>query len=177
MNTNNWRNSKRGTTLVELLVAVSLVVGFFVSIFEVNGICLRYIRASKTNLAVVQGIQDRLEQLRNMTYTSLTTASSVQSLMATPANGSEFLARIPTEVVTLTGYQSISNYFAGTADATKTQITLAPGASSATINTTDGSLSSAAIIEVKVAYTWNEIFGGRSRSEDSETLISAGTRK
>jgi len=177
MNIKNSRNSAKGTTLVEVIVAVALVVGFFVSIFEVNGICLRYIRASKNNLAVLQGIQDRLEQLRNMTYASLTTASSVQSLMATPANGSEFLARVPTEVVTMTGYQSIANYFAGTADATKTQITLSPGGSSATINTTDGSLSSAALIKVKVTYTWNEIFGGRSRSEDSETLISAGTKK
>jgi Tfp pilus assembly protein PilV len=177
MNMKNSRNSTKGTTLIEVMVAVTLVVGFFVSIFEVNGICLRYMRASKNNLAVLQGIQDRLEQLRNMTYKSLTNASAVSNLMATPANGSEFLARVPTEVVTLTGYQTIANYFAGTADATKTQIILSPGAASATVNTTDANLSSAAIIKVKVTYTWNEIFGGRSRSEDSETLISAGTKK
>jgi hypothetical protein len=35
-----------GTTLVETLVAVAIVAGLFISIFEVNGICLRYIKSS-----------------------------------------------------------------------------------------------------------------------------------
>jgi len=43
-------------TLIEVLIAMALVVGFFVSIFEVNGVCLRYLRSSKNNLAVIQGI-------------------------------------------------------------------------------------------------------------------------
>ncbi len=170
------KNSIAGTTLVEALVAAGLAVGFFTSIFELNGVCLRYIKSSKSNVAALQGVQDRLEQLRNLSFSSLATASSVQSLMATPANGSEFLARSPTEVVTLTGYQTTANYFAGTADATKTQITLSPGAGSATINSTDSNLSTAVLVKVNVAYTWNDL-GGRSKSESSETIISAGTKK
>jgi Tfp pilus assembly protein PilV len=161
--------SDSGTTLVETLVAVTLVVGFFVSLFEVNGICLRYIKSSKNNVAALQGVHDRLEQLRNLAFSDLTTASTVQSLMATSANTSEFLARSPTEVVTLKAYP--------TADATNTQITRSPGASSATINTTDSSLSGATMVKVKVVYTWTEALGGRSRSEQSETVISAGTKK
>lgn len=171
------KNSIVGTTLVEALVAVALVVGFLTSIFELNGVCLRYIKSSKNNVAALQGVQDRLEQLRNLSFSSLVSAASVQSLMATPANGSEFLARSPTEIVTLTGYQTMANYFAGTADATKTQITLSPGAGSATINSTDANLSTAVLVKVNVAYTWNEALGGRSRSESSETIISAGTKK
>ncbi len=170
------QNSVAGTTLVECLVAGALVVGFLTSIFELNGVCLRYIKSSKNNVAALQGVQDRLEQLRNLSFSSLASASSVQTLMATPANGSEFLARSPTEVVTLTGYQTMANYFAGTADATKTQITLSPGAGSATINSTDANLSTAVLVKANVAYTWNDV-GGRSRSESSETIISAGTKK
>jgi type II secretory pathway pseudopilin PulG len=158
-----------GTTLVETLVALAIVAGLFVSIFEVNGICLRYITSSKNNVAALQGVQDRLEQLRNLKFSSLTSASSVQSLMATPANGSEFLARSPTEVVTLSAYP--------TPDGTNTQITLSAGRSSATINSTDSNLSNATLVKVNVTYTWTEALGGRYRSEQSETIISAGTKK
>jgi hypothetical protein len=156
-------------TLVETLVAVSIMAGAFVSVFEVNGLCLRYVKSSKNNIAALQGVHDRIEQLRNLSFSSLTSASAVQSLMATPANGSEFLARSPTEVVTLSAYP--------TADASNTQITLSAGASSATINTTDSNLSSATLVKVNVTYTWTEALGGRSRSEQSETIISAGTKK
>ena len=163
------RFREAGTTLVETLVAVALVAGFFVSIFEVNGICLRYVKSSKSNVAVLQGIHDRIEQLRNLSFSSLTSASSVQSLMAAPANSSEFLARSPNEVVTLSAYPM--------PDASNTKITLSAGASSATINTTDSSLSSATLVKVNVTYSWTEALGGRSRSESSETIISAGTKK
>lgn len=139
------------------------------SIFEVNSICLRYIKSSKNNAAVLQGVHDRIEQLRNLSFSSLTSASSVQSLMATPANSSEFLARSPNEVVTLSAYP--------TADASNTKITLSAGASSATINTTDSNLSNATLVKVNLTYTWTEALGGRSRTESSETIISAGTKK
>lgn len=176
------RQFQAGTTLIETLVAVTLVVGFFVSLFEVNGICFRYIKASKNNIAALQGAQDRLEQLRNMTFSDLCTGSTVQSLMAKPANSSEFLSRAPTEVVSLTGYSSISNYLSNTADATKTQLTLSAGAASATINTTDANMATSSfqnngIIKIKVTYTWTEALGGRSRSEESETIVSSGTKK
>ena len=163
------KNPPAGVTLVETMVAVALVAVFFVSIFEVNGLCLRYIKSSKNNVAALQGVQDRLEQLRNMSFANLTSASSVQSLMVTPANGSEFLARSPTEVVTLSAYP--------TPDASNTQITLSAGASSANMNSTDSNLANAKLVKINVTYTWTETFGGRSRSEQSETIVSAGTKK
>ena len=171
------QNNTTGVTLVEAMVAVALVLGFFIAIFEINGICLRYIKSSKNNIAALQGVQDRLEQLRNLAFTSLASASTVQTLMATPANASEFLARSPTEVVTFTGYQSMANYFAGTSDGTQTKITLSPAASSATINSTDANLSTATLVKINVTYTWTEALGGRPRSEQSETIVSAGTKK
>src|SRR5947208_16274855 len=119
------RKPLAGVTLVETMMAVTLVAVFFVSIFEVSGLCLRYIKSSKNNVAALQGVQDRLEQLRSLSFANLTSASSVQSLMATPANGSEFLARSPTEVVTFSAYP--------TPDASATQITLSADVSAATL--------------------------------------------
>jgi Tfp pilus assembly protein PilV len=158
-----------GTTLAETLIAVALVATLFLSVFEMNGVCLHYIGSSKSSVAALQGVQDRMEQLRNLPFLSLTSAATIQALMAQPANGSEFLARAPTEVITLSAYP--------TPNANNTQITLLPGASSATINSTDANLANATLVKVNVTYTWNEAFGGRSRSEESETILSAGTKK
>jgi hypothetical protein len=33
------------------------------------------------------------------------------------------------------------------------------------------------MVKVKVKYTWSAAFGGRQRSEETETLIAAGTKK
>jgi len=151
------------------MMGAALVAVAFISIFEVNGVCLRYIKSSKNNLAVFQGVQDRLEQMRNMSFANLTDASYLQSLMAAPANGSEFLARSPTEVLTLSAYP--------TPDASDTQLTLSAGAASATINSTDSNLANAKLVKINVTYTWTEALGGRARSEQSETIISAGTKK
>ena len=163
------KSSIAGVTLVETLMAAALVALALASVFEINGVCLRYVKSSKNNLAALQGVQDRLEQLRNLSFANLTSDSYVQGLMATPANGSEFLARSPTEVVTLSAYP--------TPDANDTQITLSAGGSSATINSTDSNLAKAKLVKINITYTWTEAFGGRSRSEQTETIVSAGTKK
>lgn len=162
-------DSITGFTLVETMMAAALVALSFVSIFEINGVCLRYIKSSKNNLAALQGVQDRMEQLRNLSFADLTNASVVQGLMATPANGSEFLARSPTEVMTFSAYP--------TPDASNTQITLSAGGSSATINSTDSNLANAKLVKINITYTWTEALGGRARSEQTETIVSAGTKK
>src|SRR6267143_1737548 len=64
-----------GSTLAETVVAATLVGAFFVTIFEVNAICLRYIDASKECVAAVQGVQDRVEGLRNLAFTDLISPS------------------------------------------------------------------------------------------------------
>ena len=160
---------QRGLTLVEVLIAVALLVGSFVTIFEINARCLRFIDASKEAVAALQGVQDRIEQLRNLVFTDLTNASTVQTLMTTPSNGSAFAQNV-TEVITLSAYP--------TPDGINTQITRGPGASvTPTINSTDSSLSSATLVKVNITYTWTTTLGGRSQSEQTETIISAGTKK
>ena len=159
---------QRGFTLVEVLVAVALLGAIFVTIFELNARCLRFIDASKEAVGALQGVQDRVEQLRSLLFTDLTNATTLQTLMTTPSNGSA-LAQNATEVITLSAYPTPN----GT-----TQITRGPGVSATpTINSTDSSLSSATLVKVNVTYTWTTTFGGQSRSEQTETIISAGTKK
>src|SRR3954467_2826933 len=90
----------RGTTLVETLVGLLLLAAFFASVFELNAVCLRYIDATKESVAALQHVQDRVEILRNLAFTDLTSTASVQTLMAPPPNAAPF-AQKATETVTI----------------------------------------------------------------------------
>jgi Tfp pilus assembly protein PilV len=171
-----------GVTLVETLVAVVLVGAFFETIFEVNAVCLRYIEASKEAVAAVQGVQDRIEGLRNLCFTNLTSSTYMMNPQPTPSpsgprpvslvypsNSSDLAARV-TEEVTVSAYPS------GSPSITYNR---APGAAvypNASPNAT-GDFSSVTLVRVKVRYTWNSAVGGRQQNEETETLIAAGTKK
>src|ERR1044071_2439396 len=107
-----------GTTLVETLVAAAIVTVFFVTIFEVNAFCLRYIDASKECVNAVQGVQDRVEGLRNLDFANLISPTYMTTAQPTPSgtpagprpvslyfpsNTSDFASKV-TEVVTVSGY-------------------------------------------------------------------------
>ena len=69
---NDPKGNQDGFTLVEGMVATMLVTIFFVSIFELNATCLRYLDSSKESLAALQSVQDRVEGLRNRAFSDLT---------------------------------------------------------------------------------------------------------
>jgi hypothetical protein len=179
-----------GATLIEILVAAALVACFFVTIFEVNAFCLRYIDASKECVNAVQGVQDRIEGLRNLDFNNLisptymTTAQPAPTgtpaaprpvSLNYPSNTSDFAARV-TEVVTISGYPSGTPLPGGTPSITYTR---APGSQvTPTFSPSPApDFSSMTMVKVKVQYTWNAVLGRRQQSEETETLISAGTKK
>jgi len=151
-------------TLPEVLVAVVLLATFCASIFELNAVCLRYIDASKESVAALQSVHDRCEVLRNLAFTDLTTKSYVQSLLVTPANGSDFCKKA-TEVVKIRAYPTANGV---------TQFTRTPdGAVANNFTATDLGTS---LVQVDVSTSWN-MLGGRARSETTSTIISNGTKK
>jgi Tfp pilus assembly protein PilV len=173
------RTRSAGTTMVEAMIAVSLVAAFFATIFELNAVCLRYIDASKESLAALQGVQDRLEALRNLAFTpdptgsDLANATYLQTLMATPANGSDFANTKPIEVVTIKAYNTSTKSTSGTG----IQITRPVGANvTPSIDLNSLVLPVPATVLVNVKYQWS-MLGGRSRTEQTETIISSGTKK
>jgi Tfp pilus assembly protein PilV len=173
------KHPQSGTTMVETMVAVALVGAFFATIFELNAVCLRYIDASKESLAALQGVQDRLEALRNLAFTpdpagsDLANATYLQTLMATPANGSDFAKTKPIEVVTIKAYNTSTKSTSGTG----IQITRPVGANvTPSIDQNSLVLPIPATVLVNVKYQWN-MLGGRSGSEQTETIISSGTKK
>jgi hypothetical protein len=177
-----------GTTLVETLVAATLVGAFFVTIFEVNAVCLRYIEASKECVAAVQGVQDRVEGLRNLAFTDLISPGYMMNAQPTPApsgptpislvypsNSSDLATRV-TEEVTISGYPSGTPLPGSTPIITYTRppgAAVYPSASPAT----SPDFSTMTMVKLKVKYSWTATLGGRQQSEETETLIAAGTKK
>src|SRR5204862_7676631 len=151
-------------TFPEVLVAILLLAIFCTSVFELNAVCLRYIDASKESVAALESVHDRAEVLRNLAFTDLTTKSYVQSLLATPANGSDFCKKA-TEVVKISAYPTANGV---------TQFTRTPdGAVANDLTATDLGTS---LVQVDISTSWN-MLGGRARSESTSTIISNGTKK
>ena len=176
------RSSKRpqsGTTMVETIVAVALVAAFFGTIFELNAVCLRYIDANKEGVAALQGVQDRLEALRNLAFTpdnngtDLANATYLQTLMATPANSSDFANTKPIEVVTIKAYNTSTKSTSGIG----IQVTRPAGANvTPSIDLNSLVLPTPAVVLVNVKYQWS-MLGGRPGIEQTGTIIAAGTKK
>jgi hypothetical protein len=159
------RSPQVGTTFSEVLIAILLLAFFFVSIFELNAICLRYIDASKESVAAMQLVQDRSEVLRNLAFRDLTSTSYLQNLLSSPANGSDF-ARNITEIVKVSQYPAASGV---------TQLTRSPNGT-VTTDSTATNLGSG-LVRVDVLAAWNMTFGGRPRSTEITSIISNGTKK
>jgi hypothetical protein len=154
-----------GTTLVEILVAVVLLASFFASLFEANALCLRYISASKQGVAGIAAVQDRMEVLRNSDFSSLTSTSYVQGLLGSPANASEYVPSM-TETVKLAAYPTAN----GTPQITRHTD------GRVTVDSTATSLGTS-LDKVDVSDSWTTVFNGRSRTEQSSTVISNGSKK
>jgi hypothetical protein len=167
MKIKNRSVTNAANTLPEVLIAVVLVATFFASIFELNAVCLRCIDASKESLAAVQSVQDRSEVLRNLAFSDLTSNSSsfVRNLMNTPANPAPF-SKKATEVVTISKYPTPNGV---------TKFTRAPNGTVTTDSiATDLGMG---LVKVDVQVSWIMTVGGRSRIEQTSSIISNGTKK
>jgi hypothetical protein len=151
-------------TFPEVVTAVFLLAAFCASVFELNAVCLRYIDSSKESVAALESAHDRCEVLRNLAFPDLISASYIQSLLAAPANGSDFCKKA-TEIVRIAAYPTANGV---------TQFTRSP-AGIVTQNSTATDLGNT-LVRVDVSTSWN-MLGGRARSEQTSTIISNGTKK
>ena len=162
----NQRSARAGFTLPEIVVAATLVAVFFLSIFEVNALCLRFISASKENVGATEAVHDRLEQLRNTDFGTLTSVSSMKSLLAQAANSSP-LAKKAIETVTVSDYPSGSPTITYTRAVNGT-VSSAP----ATAN-----FSASTLLRIDVANQWSATFGKRTGAAQTSTVIAQGVKK
>jgi hypothetical protein len=180
------------------MITVVIMAVFFAGIFEVSAVCLRYIEATKESVSAIQGVHNRIETLRNLAFVDLisqsymTTStgidpndpnSNLPGLLALPPDGSPFSPRV-TETVTLTDYST------GVSGSPSVMYARIPGATvsprapvTPSIVWTGGTSfpttgpTKTTLVKATVTYTWNMTFGGRPRTETTETIISDGAKK
>jgi len=160
-----YHSRESATTIPEVLTAVLLLAVFFTSIFELVAVCLHYIDSSKESIAALQLVHDRSEVLRNLAFTDLTSTVFLQSILSSPANGSDF-AKKATEVIKLSQYPTAN----GTTQLTRT------GDGIVTINSVATDLG-IVLVQVDVSVSWNMTLGGRPRIAQVISVISNGTKK
>ena len=177
MNTraNRSKDDENGFTLAEVMVAAMLVATFFVSIFELNAMCLRYMDASKESLAALQSVQDRSEALRNLAFSDLTTTAFVRDNVM-PANYTPpdqggvkpptSFSKKATEVVRIKQYPAANGV---------TQFTRLPNGTITTDSVATG--LGTGLVQVDVSVSWNMTMGGRARTEQTSCIVSNGTKK
>ena len=162
----NQKCARAGFTLPEVVVATALVAVFLSSIFEINALCLRYISASKENVGAIEAVHDRLERLRNTTFSTLTSVSSMKILLATAANSSP-LANRAVETIT------VGDYSSGVPTITYTR---SANGAVATVPST-ANFSNSTLVQVDVTNQWPATFANRTTTAQTSTVISAGTKK
>ncbi|MEO5721897.1 MAG: hypothetical protein ABIR71_10560 [Chthoniobacterales bacterium] len=154
-----------------------IVATFFASIFEVNAICLKLVSGSKENVAAIQGVQDRLETMRNLSFTDLTNAAYLRdTVLATPSNASEFAKKV-SENVTVTAYNTDNATGGTTGTGIKLVRNTIPYASTTYLGTPDPAIVNAKAVLVTVKYTWTMSLSGRQRTEETSSIVSAGIKK
>jgi len=168
------RRSRSGTTLLEVLVTAAVCAIFFTSIFEVNAVCLRLINSSKENVAALECVQDRLEQLRNLSFANLVDTPGLTALLTTPPNSSSLPFKA-TETVTI-------RKFANGAATTPTVTFLrGPGASVSPSHSPNPGgavdFTGVNLVRVDVTYNWTTTFGAIAHQETTSTIISEGAKK
>jgi prepilin-type N-terminal cleavage/methylation domain-containing protein len=160
----NENTSTRGFTLPEVMVAAVLGALFFISLFELNAMCLRCIDSSKEALAAIQSVQDRSEVLRNLAFTDLTSSSYVQNLMATAANAAPFCQKA-TETVSISKYPTASGV---------SKFTRSPNG---TVSIDSVATDFGDIVKIDVSVSWTMTLGARSRTEQTSSIVSNGSKK
>jgi hypothetical protein len=165
------RSSQAGATLAEVLIAATVCAVFFVGVFEVNALCLRLINASKEGVAAIECVQDRLEQLRNLSYGTLVDTAGVTALLTTPPNPSTLPLKAR-ETVT------ISKFADGATTNPSVTFTRTPG-TNVVPTPSPGAIdfTGVKLVQVDVTYDWTTTLGAIGHQESASTIISDGAKK
>ena len=155
---------ERGFTFVEVMGAAMLVAVFLSGAFYANSRGLNMLRSSRETAIASKILQERMEELRGMTWTDVTDSSSLKSNYATATDSAAGLApNILTETLTVTAWPTAGTAIKITRSAT--------GTVALVTDNVDLDVQSAVLITVRAAWTGA---GARSRVRETSTVIANG---
>ena len=184
---------KAGFTLAEVLIAVVVTVIFGVSVFATNARLMIALKTQRETTAASMMLQERMEALRSLSYTGLSSTASSPSASPSPspptytadvvADSTVSEAQLGgginatlTETITVSGYMDTAGNAPPTASAQNQWIR---SSSSPTGSLQSGSSSTLAsnydLLQVDIQLSWTSA-NGRTRKREMTAVFGKGNK-
>ncbi len=153
--------STSGVTLVENLIAMAVVVTLLGALFAIGAHCLKVTNSGREAALASQALSDRMDALRNCTWSQVTSSSYVQTSVMNTTTSAAANLNLPTETVTINTYPTA----------------LSPGnvivrtGTTTTVSTTNSAIANGNLARVDISLSWTGN-GGRARTVATATLVA-----
>lgn len=167
------RSAQGAFTLIEVLVAASLVVLVLVGIYTMQAQAMQLLRGSRNGSSVSQMMQQRVEQMRGNPYSTVTSSAGLQSLMNGALGGTQ-AERELVGVTNLVESVTVFPYYRPTVapPATSQSFTILRTGQTATGPATTTTLAAQPQVKASLRVTWDDRQGSHRR--EFTTVLSNG---
>jgi Tfp pilus assembly protein PilE len=162
--------SRRGAaafTLIDQLVAVAIVSGFFAALYALNAQCLYLLNSGRQTTAAQQALQDRMEQLRSLRWSQVTDSAYLAASVMNTASASIGSLGNASETLVINSYP--------TALSPAIQVTRS-ASGTVTVNSTNAAVANGDLIRIDATLSWTASPGNRARSVSTTTIFGENTR-
>ena len=162
------RITHSGFTLVDSMVAIVLAAGGFAALSALGGQCVYMINSGKELISAQQALQNRVEQLRNLPWTQVTSSSYLANnvLSTTPSQNGSYLNNL-SETISVNAYPTPS-------PSPGIKLTVSNGA--VATNSTNSAIAQGTLCRIDVTESWTAGRSGRARSISTSTVQAQNTR-
>ena len=160
------RNTQSGFTLVDSLVAIAITATVFTALYALSGQCVYVLNSGRELTSAQQALQDRGEQLRNLSWTQVTDSNYIANNVLNQASTNATYLNGLSETVTVNAYPT----------AVSPAIKLTRSGGSVTINSTNSTIASGNLVRIDTTETWTAGRTGSSRSVVTSTVQAKNTR-
>lgn len=161
------RITKSGFTLVDSMVAIVIAAGGFAALSALGGQCVYMIDSGRELISAQQVLQNRVEQLRNLPWTQLTSSSFLaNNVLNTAASQNASYLNNLSETISVNAYPT----------AVSPAINLTASNGAVTTNSTNSAIAQGALCRIDVTESWTAGRNGRARSISTSAVQAQNTR-
>lgn len=153
-----------GVTIAETLFAATCLVISFTALFAASGQSLRLIQAGKQHSAATFCLQQRVEELRTLTWSQLTDATYLRDNVLNAAAGSTAALPGRAEVISINAYPT----------ATTPIVVSRPASGTPTVQSSNSALSSAGLLRLDISISWSKLGGGTGVRQFTTVVTRGG---
>ena len=161
-----YRKIESAITLIESLVAASMLTFFLAGVFAVDGRNHQLIKSARESLSATVVLEERVEQLRTGKWDQVTDSNYLRTILGTASGSGANLSSLSEQIV-------ISAYPMPNPATTTTKITRS---SSGTVTTVSSNnlLQIQKCVRADVRVTWTGAPNGRTRVRELSTIVANG---